>query len=492
MAPKRATWSGPTEPMVAIFAEHFAHGPNALQYSEKLDCKLDVNKILPHRGLWRKIREIVPNLSFVQSAMVKVFRETYEVVKSGWPKEFSDTELADWSTKMSKRVRSQGRAIAQATAKNPRVGWLLQLWKGPLPVAGKAAASGTKTEKLEVEVKTEKNEMKVNRDGGGKHDNDGEDAEGEGGEEEKRDHDEETEEEDENDGSPEEEVDDGPQSDWPAASAAQYPSATGAEHDGVRKRPAAAMPATSVGTSPEYVLGFDNETNFAWRQLPGKRKELTNDFVIDRSEGSKDELCTVRFQNGEEYKIPGLTNDRAVGFVDLATVVRGGLWHGKHRKTGNALSINPKADRTPLLVLYEYQDSSDRKQVCMVTIKKFVKEKGEDVGDEAKAAALKCLIEIATEYMNDEISLTDLYLVRDKKMEDLGASLPRTAAPRRKVIGKRPACAVDEATPKQGQPKPKKPRRETPQATADTSIDSDLPPVNILEEATSALHDLLF
>ena len=83
MAPKnRALWSGEPE-LVDIIAE-FAVEPNFVKYGEAMTAPLQINKILPLRGMWRQLKARVPNLSFVQSALEKTMLQVYVKVKVGW------------------------------------------------------------------------------------------------------------------------------------------------------------------------------------------------------------------------------------------------------------------------------------------------------------------------------------------------------------------------------------------------------------------------
>lgn len=129
--PARASWSGPLEELSAAIAPFLMH-PNFIQYGETMGSPLQINKIIPHRELWRRLREKQPNLSFVQSALEDCLEATYHKVKDKWPKELARDELAAWKVRLARRIRAQGRAIAQAQRKNPQAGWLLQLWKGPV------------------------------------------------------------------------------------------------------------------------------------------------------------------------------------------------------------------------------------------------------------------------------------------------------------------------------------------------------------------------
>jgi hypothetical protein len=178
-----------------------------------------------------------------------------------------------------------GRAISQAVVKNKNSGWLLTLWKGPLPNEGSVAGSAA------VGKKVEKEAVKKCED-----------------EEEEECEDEEEE------ACEDEEASDEAKEEQPEPEQVQPEQQLEAEK--VKKRPAASRlmkrPAGStsvlkepaVAADPVYEFGFDVELESAWRRLPRKSKEFTANFKHDEKADDID-LCTVVFADGMEATIPG-------------------------------------------------------------------------------------------------------------------------------------------------------------------------------------------
>jgi len=459
----RSCWSGQPNELADVIAP-CASVPIFLVYGETMDTPLQINRITPHRHMWRQLKTIVPNLSFTQSALESVMDEVYKRAKDGWPKYLTDAELGDWRSRMAKRIRAMGRAISQAEVKNKNAGWLLTLWKGPLPNEGSVAGSAAVAKKVEKEAvkKCEDEE-----------------------EEECEDEEEECEDEEE-EACEDEEASDEAEEEQPEP-----------EAEKVKKRPAASMlmkrPAGStsvlkepaVAADPVYEFGFDVELESAWRRLLRKSKELTTNFKHDEKADDID-LCTVVFADGMEATIPGFDVQRMKEFRAVHVLDRGAEWQGVHEKTGDKLLIVKRADRSPLLCLYSQSQSAKKKvMVCMVKVMHF----GD--GDPARGLALQCLTELAEKFAKDLVTSDDIYSHRDALMRKMGATMPQKTGSSRK----RATSSSSKASPTA--PARKRPAATRKAATEDTlepeesAMDIDLPPLNIMDEVSTVLGDMI-
>eukprot|EP00969_Alexandrium_andersonii_P288415 12750146-Alexandrium_andersonii.AAC.1 len=111
---KRQIYSGSPKALEAIFRRH-ATSLDFVVYEEDLNAKKDTDKIFQSAGLWRELLALQPNGAFtkkhVEGALAAVavsnFGETLQ----------QDTVRKDWTSRLSLRIRAQGRAIGQALLK---------------------------------------------------------------------------------------------------------------------------------------------------------------------------------------------------------------------------------------------------------------------------------------------------------------------------------------------------------------------------------------
>ena len=257
----------------------------------------------------------------------------------------------------------------------------------------------------------------------------------------------------------------------------------------VKKRPAASAavlkrPAASAASAAVYDFGFDLELASAWRRLPRKPKEFTTNFKHDDNAVDA-ALCTVVFADGMEVTIPGFDVQRVRELKAVHVADRGAEWQGVHEKTGDKLSIVKRADRSPLFCLYSQSSSAKKKQmVCMVKIMHF----GD--GDVGRDLALKCLTELAEKFAKDKVTTADIYSHREALMEKMGATMPKKAGSRKRTSSSSPKASP--TAPAMRRPAAaRKPAAQPRLASVESEMDIDVPPMDIMDEATTVLGDMM-
>jgi hypothetical protein len=232
----------------------------------------------------------------------------------------------------------------------------------------------------------------------------------------------------------------------------------------------------------DWVVEWNPELKNASRKVrvDGKwtPKEFTNDL---RSEG--DDLPVKAFWTdgfsapieqvyGRDLKSLTDAND-AYGKSSAGKVCIN-VWTGK--KGDKELRITPRADRGKIYILLE-----DNKQICQVKVAHF----------ETEAAAIELLKDLAMEYSDDKIDMTQLYPRRDElsklKMK-IDAKTRAGAKAKPKAVRKKPSAlaasssrAAEIGTEEEKEPIMKKPAAATvetdvdDQATQDTEQEEELP-----------------
>ena len=93
-------------------------------------AKLNKRSIIWKRDMWRQLRRLQGNLSFTQEFCTEALRKLEPQLSQKLNRTLTDVQKADWMEKMSRRLRSQARTIAQAELKSGgRAYWLAQLWR---------------------------------------------------------------------------------------------------------------------------------------------------------------------------------------------------------------------------------------------------------------------------------------------------------------------------------------------------------------------------
>jgi hypothetical protein len=163
--PKR--FNGSHDDIAATLAKH-ATVPDFISYGETTTYKLNTQKILAVRMMWRELKALHPTLCFSPKDAEAVFGKVAKLANPKWARELSPTELVDYQVKMGKRLRLQARHIKQTEAKhNGKTGWIMQLWgdvkqaKSPSAEEGEEAEEGEGAEEevpLEVDDPTDEEE----------------------------------------------------------------------------------------------------------------------------------------------------------------------------------------------------------------------------------------------------------------------------------------------------------------------------------------------
>ena len=92
--------------------------------------RVEVSKVLAHKKMWQELKTHHNSLAWSQKTMEDALLIVAgEQGKHVWPRELDEGEMASFSLRMARRIRTQARHITQAIAKNPQTGWLLRLWE---------------------------------------------------------------------------------------------------------------------------------------------------------------------------------------------------------------------------------------------------------------------------------------------------------------------------------------------------------------------------
>ena len=109
----------------------FAVVPDWIKYGELMNkSRVEVSKVLAHKKMWQELKTHHNSLAWSQKTMEDALLIVAgEQGKHVWPRELDEGEMASFSLRMARRIRTQARHITQAIAKNPQTGWLLRLWE---------------------------------------------------------------------------------------------------------------------------------------------------------------------------------------------------------------------------------------------------------------------------------------------------------------------------------------------------------------------------
>ena len=105
----------------------FADVPDFVLYAEKMKSKLDKKKITLYIDMIAAVRAKYPTLTWSQADMISITKSVAEiqVSTSKWQRALTDTELADYSSRVGKRLRALFFHVRQAEIKKTK--WLLKL-----------------------------------------------------------------------------------------------------------------------------------------------------------------------------------------------------------------------------------------------------------------------------------------------------------------------------------------------------------------------------
>jgi hypothetical protein len=221
-------------------------------------------------------------------------------------------------------------------------------------------------------------------------------------------------------------------------------------------KPKGKPPATKAAktTDIEYTYGFSKELKLAWRADsadPKLRKVMAQPFEV---QGMPDDKFPVAiWTDGHEKEISNIT---VGGFKKLVIGRKGSaepnlIWSGEHSVNHNKLAVKKRPDRSLLIVMYEQQ-----KMVLGVRTALFDASGEDPEGEAAVTAATKVIMQVATMYMQNEITAEQLYPARNDLLAKLnikarGGSVRAGGAMKRPAAAsanKKPACkkiAQDEA-----------------------------------------------
>ena len=161
-------------------------------------------------------------------------------------------------------------------------------------------------------------------------------------------------------------------------------------------------------TNPTYIFGFDAELRQAWRQVvgsPSARKELTSD--LSAPPGAKDtDPIQAPWPDGAKAIINDVLCHELEAVLKIKTSTGScDLWVGEHCQSHNKLRVCKRADRVPLVVLYE-----QKRQVLQMREDSGGKGNTDDV--------VLAMIKIAKLYSEDAITKTELHEKKNKFIEE--------------------------------------------------------------------------
>jgi len=123
----RDIYDGPPSKVTEIIAPHVCKA-DWIAYSDKFDSKVEPNKILPLKELFRLLRKVQRNLSFKQTTMQECMVQVEQEKSASWPRLLRDDEKDDWTRTCATRLRAMCRGISQTELKSPKAAWLAELW----------------------------------------------------------------------------------------------------------------------------------------------------------------------------------------------------------------------------------------------------------------------------------------------------------------------------------------------------------------------------
>lgn len=317
--------------------------PNGLKYVEDLRGPVNKSRIQASRSVWKVAYGTTKKLAFTQAFLVEVMAEVEALNRTKWGDPMPSAVLKNWKTSLAKQFRAMARHLSQALSTNKQ--WAWEIVNGDREEGKEEATESRGDEAAET----------------------GEEEDAEGDEEEDAEGDGEGDEEEEAEEEPEDEDEKPLTKAAPRTASSTPPPAL---------KPCLKKPAASAAGLKKGVVwsGFDVELGKAWRMLPGKPKEWSDEDLII-PEGAKDsDVPLARFPNGDTEPVKGLTVKQARLAIELkkrgknATAVK---WEKERVGDKMKLAIKRKPDRTPLLILYELAEGMPERQKRQVALKTF-------------------------------------------------------------------------------------------------------------------------
>ena len=184
--------------------------------------------------------------------------------------------------------------------------------------------------------------------------------------------------------------------------------------------------AAPPADEPQWWYNYDSHFDMAYRQQEGGPREYSSDWVVP--EGARDtDMIQVRFKDGSVRDVAARTvGDYKETVAARATIPSKGkthLWEGVHAVSKRPVVVKPRSDRGMLTVIMY-----DKRMVLMVRTDLF-----KDHQD-----ACSFLVPLAERYCEGNTSKKEMYMLRDRKLIDMGIVKEKTPTETPK---KRPAAA---------------------------------------------------
>jgi len=278
------------EEAVAKNLARFATSPDFITYPETYEAKLIKKSLQKFGPMFVSLQQLKPDLTWPQSSMKRIMIRVAEIQTSAmkWQRALSREELDEYSTRMSKRVRTAIRHIKQSQAK--KVAWACEILE-PKDCGDGLDHRGVRDDE----------------------------EDNEGGEEEfNEEPDEETAAEDDQD-------DDADEAPLQTTQGMKRPAAAPAQtSESPMKRPAA-----HEKTSQEaFYFGYDFELDKAWRQkcAGGGKREFAPVEYEDTDDAASHPRA--RFSDGSTRDVPQVTVGELREKNNLKLSARGVYWEG--------------------------------------------------------------------------------------------------------------------------------------------------------------------
>lgn len=317
-----------------------------MKYCEDLKGPVNRDKLKGAETVLKAAYEAWPPMTFSQTWAVEVMCQVEAKQRAAWGDRMPKAQLTSWSTSLAKQFRAMTRHFAQGLI--TKKDWAHGIINSSV-VKGSENNAGDGEDGEGVEVHGE-GEEGGEEEIGGEGDEEEADPQDEGAEEEEEAEEEEAEEDNDKEAMEE-------------AGAATTADKKRLAEKLVMKRPA--------GSDEAKFASYDNETEKAWRMLPGGReREWSDESLIIPPDAKDTDNPLAKFLNGDLLPVKGLTIKILKAKVSAKKTASAVLWETT-TPAGMKLMIKRKPDRTPLLILFKYTDGSREKQICQVALKVF-------------------------------------------------------------------------------------------------------------------------
>ena len=357
-------FTGELDEIAAVLARH-APTPDFLLHDAKAPNKVNVQRVLAKRLMWRELKAMHQSLSWSPCQAETLMLGVAERCKSSWTRALTDDELDDFKKKMGQRFRAQATIIKQASIKHGgKTAWLKQLWHDAQEQAGDKAK--TKEDPNKAETRSSGGSSLGDQGTVGSHPDARRDSHevGEGG----------------------------------AAAAG-----------GHAQQEAGGWSLEDDGLHYDY----DHSTGRAWRATDPKSKKTYADEVFMPDDSSPGDPTLARF--GSEVKqLKAFTCEMMLMRRSYQLLSRGAQWQGKLGDI--SVMVSRRKDRNPLWAISQ-KVSEKWQMICSVVISTF----GE--GDKSLCSAFDFMKSVAIAYCDKKVECKDLYKYRDKKLHELGLTV---------------------------------------------------------------------